>query len=472
MEDTNTYLETLEAALEKKYSDLENRCIRVLKESFRKYHQAFKNYYDLLVRKALIAEDPYKFELKVSSLEVPPKGPISDSEKTVEMGKRLSAFEIQLDFLNNYYQFKTEELDLKQIKILAGLCQYILWDRMSPGSNSLNTRVLADLSEKVKQGNDSLSSGILSDGEKQMAEASREIMASLKEIMFYHKQYYKILLRKTVFPAAKIDTLMVESYRDEAFKKVKHAFAETLRNEAFYPELVQEVLDEDYTPSGATLKNDILTHLAVEAKEKPKRQGVDYRSILMDAVKALGMAGPSLYNAGLKANDNLVLLQSKKISISERFRLWLQRVVQKTEESMVYDIEYFDEKTSSSKTMKLDIKKFLEKTLSRGKLLQSVSNKMSPRYQKLENADEGDVYSFLEKQIMEVQTILHTLTALDTFFKTEVQRDQRKQVKGLKLEITAIKNNLLKANQKRYEYVSRKEEMEQLKKLGININDD
>lgn len=472
MEEENTFLDDLESALDIKREDLEARCITAIKESFRKYHQSFKNYYDLLVRKSLIHEDPYKFEQKISCLEIPAKGPVTDSEKTDEMGMRLSAFEGQLDFLNNYFQFRTDEMDLQQIKLLAGLSQYVLWDRMSPGSSSLNTRILSEISDRVKQGSDSLSAGILTDAENQMAAASRTIMAALKEVMIYQKQRYKVELRKKTLPAAKISPEMVQKNRDTAVQRIKRAFTGTISGIPYFPELVNEVLDEDYSAEGESLRQEILSQLTVEKKEKVKKPSDDYRSILMEAVKALGTAGAPLQTAGSKLNDNLILLQSKKKSFSERFTEWLQKIVQKTEESTVYEVEYFDEKTSASKILRLDMKKFIEKTLTQGKLLISLSNRMSTRFQKLENADESAVYDFLEKQIMETQGIFHTLSAVDTFFKTEAPREQRKQIKGIKLEITGIKNNLLKANQKRYEYVSRKEEMEQLKKLGISVESD
>ena len=86
MEEGNSYLETLEAALEKKFDDLETRRVVTLKEGFRKYHQAFKTHYDVLIRKSLIHEDQYKYEQKVSTIEIPPKGPIADSSKIDEMG--------------------------------------------------------------------------------------------------------------------------------------------------------------------------------------------------------------------------------------------------------------------------------------------------------------------------------------------------------------------------------------------------
>jgi hypothetical protein len=37
--------------------------------------------------------------------------------------------------------------------------------------------------------------------------------------------------------------------------------------------------------------------------------------------------------------------------------------------------------------------------------------------------------------------------------------------------MTAVKNSLIKANKKKHEYVSMKEEAEQMKRLGIKVDD-
>ena len=57
------------------------------------------------------------------------------------------------------------------------------------------------------------------------------------------------------------------------------------------------------------------------------------------------------------------------------------------------------------------------------------------------------------------------MEALDTYFKTEVPREK---VKGIKIELSSIKNSIVKANQKKHEYVAKKEEYDQFKKLGID----
>ena len=67
----------------------------------------------------------------------------------------------------------------------------------------------------------------------------------------------------------------------------------------------------------------------------------------------------------------------------------------------------------------------------------------------------------------EVSVINNKLDPVNVYFKSEAGMDLRKNIKGVKIEVTSIKNTLVKANQKKHEYISRIEEQEQLKKLGV-----
>jgi hypothetical protein len=60
------------------------------------------------------------------------------------------------------------------------------------------------------------------------------------------------------------------------------------------------------------------------------------------------------------------------------------------------------------------------------------------------------------------------LSALDEFFKSKVAAENRERIKGIKPELSALKNSYVKANQLRYEYSAQKEEEEQLKRLGVS----
>ena len=91
--------------------------------------------------------------------------------------------------------------------------------------------------------------------------------------------------------------------------------------------------------------------------------------------------------------------------------------------------------------------------------------------QKLEAMQEEQLVGFLERNIKELQTLHKVLSALDEFFKAEVDKDDRDKVKGIKPELSTVKNALVKANAKRHEYNAQKEEEEQLRRLGVKPSD-
>ena len=134
----------LEAAVEAKRRFLDENTLPQLKESFRIFQSLFENLYNILMRKALIQEDPYKYERKISEIEMPPKGDIQDMEKGEKLSLRLSSFHAQLEFLNTYYQFSMDFIDLQRIRRIIGLVQYINWTHVSETAPEATTAVLAD----------------------------------------------------------------------------------------------------------------------------------------------------------------------------------------------------------------------------------------------------------------------------------------------------------------------------------------
>ncbi|MFH2115062.1 MAG: hypothetical protein ABIJ86_11210, partial [Spirochaetota bacterium] len=78
------------------------------------------------------------------------------------------------------------------------------------------------------------------------------------------------------------------------------------------------------------------------------------------------------------------------------------------------------------------------------------------------------IYKFLEKSIEDLQSYHRKLTALDEFFRaTLTDPEVKNKVRTIKTELGSIKNTIIKANQKRYEYIAIKDEQEQMKRLGI-----
>ena len=68
-------------------------------------------------------------------------------------------------------------------------------------------------------------------------------------------------------------------------------------------------------------------------------------------------------------------------------------------------------------------------------------------------ADE-QAYKFLQRNIEELQRTLRVLAALEEYFKSESPARSKPRVRGVRVEITTIKGAVIKANQKKHEYVA------------------
>ena len=133
----------------------------------------------------------------------------------------------------------------------------------------------------------------------------------------------------------------------------------------------------------------------------------------------------------------------------------------------MYEVEIVDPATAVAKSMSVDFDNLHQKGVQTSRLIASYGSKTNPGYARLESMDEEGLYALLEHNIAEMQNMTKLLPALHSYFQEEMDANRRGKLRGVKLEVNAIHNSVVKANQRRHEYVSRKEEQEQLKKLGV-----
>ena len=457
----------LEKAIEAQRDYLDKERLPKIRELFRTFHANFMSMYNVLLKKGQIGEDPYKADTKISEVQAPPATPFLENERNEKMSIRLSQFESQLDFLNNYYQFSAEFLTMKRLKGITELINYIQWPKLSENSTNINTRVTAELVNKVRQGTDPLSANIMNDAVTQLSKITVQLLTHFKELTAFQREFYKREVRERVLHKISVPEGSPGERHEAASRQIKRAFAEEMSDEPYYPELIDEILQEEYSEGASQLQAELLKRLYPQIMEKKEEKKVDYKEILLDAIRQLSSSSLHLDKTIQKLNDSLMLVKQKKIGFREKFRKWLKSLVQKKDEANILIIEVFDERTAISKNVKLNFDQFVQGMSKSAKILSVLSSKVSSTYMRLENADDDKVFEFLSNQIVELEKTLNMLPALDVYFKSEVPRESRGRMKGIKLEINAIKNILVKVKQKRHEYVAKKEEEEQLKKLGI-----
>jgi len=469
MEDTFSYTEVLEDALKHLRNYIELKALPALQENFRIYQATFENLYSLLLRKGFIKEDPYRYEEKISEISIPPKGPFTKAEQVTEMSHRLSAFHSQIDFLNNYYAVKLDYMTIKEIKKLLSLIKYIDWPNLSPNSTNSIIAAVADYIERIKKGNDPLAAGIINDALKQMSKLTAKILAILRTISIYHKENYKLEFRKHISPLIEKEVQDITPESEGVLKAIKKYFKQEMTGYPYYPDLVKEILIEDYSEEGNKLKNSVLEKISTKDNEPKKKNKKEppLKLLLLEGLKIIAGSGINLSDAINKLSLNSNMLENNKIGFGEKFKRWVLKTVYKENNSRIYEIEYFNTATGTSKSEKLNFDNFKNEVAKNASLFSKILLKTTLVFKQLEMASDEQLLELLSKNIVDMQMIHRRMESLNTYFLTNVPKEKRQMIKGIKLELGAIKNSIIKSNKKRYEYVSLKEEREQLKKLGI-----
>ncbi len=468
MAEEQTFVHRLESALEAKRASLDRNELSRLKESWKLFQASFHGITNVLLKKGVIHEDPYKYEMKVSDVQNPPDAAFLESERAEQMSLRISQYEAYIEFLINYYQFDTDFLTIGRIKRLLAFVKYFNFLSFQETSTAPSTRGLAELVGLVRKGNDPMSSGILSESLGQLERSTRDILAALKVLSDFQREAYKLEVRSLVMPGLDIDPEFGMQRREEALRKVKSKFAEVAGDRPYYPELVSELLDEDCAPDAEARQEELLRKLAVsEEKKATKAQAKSYKAIVIDGIRILAGAGTQLEDSVLKLSSNSAVIQSVERGLVVQLRKMFRKLFSGGEGKLVYDVPVVDPVTGEKRNEPIEFGAFIEEGTRRARLLTSLLQRNGPTMKRLESAPEDHAFKFLERNIEELQKTIRKLNALDDHFKAVFPVEEKAKFRGIKSEITTIKNCIIKANQKKHEFHAQVEEEEQLRRLGV-----
>ncbi|MDR2480518.1 MAG: hypothetical protein LBD48_14565 [Treponema sp.] len=453
------YTEALLQALLARKDWLEKSELVKLKEELRTYQASFSALYNIFLKKKLINEDPYKQETKIGELEVPETGPFNEAKRTEQLSLRLSSFDNQLDFLVNFYQFGIDFLNLERIRRILGLVRYIDWVHLTPDSQSHNTKLVAEITNQSKTGVDQITLSIIGESLTKLSKSTASVMSILKDLTAYYRENYKLTVRESIrgMSAAEANPA-----------NIKKRFCAGKPGVPFYQDFVDELIKEDYSKDGPALQAAILNSLKV-AEEKPKavKPKVSFKAILLEGVQVIGASAGNLTEIAVKIDENEAILANQKKTFWEKLRLLIRSMMNAEPEEVVYDLQYVDPAKGVTVREKLSYHQFRTEMDKKNRILAGMSGH-GPVLTKLNAMAEEQIIGYLERTIRDVQSLHRTLSALDEFFKGQVPPADRERIKGIKPELAALKNSIVRANQLRHEYSAQKEEEEQLKRLGLN----
>ena len=264
--------EELRNAIECKKEFLETDILPKLKETFKNFHSSFGSLVNLLLNKALIKEDPYKHDHKISEISIPPATPIMENEKAAQLGTRLSFYDTQLDHITQYYVFSADYVSSARIKLLRKFIHHIQWNFVAETSQNPTTRALASLLTKIRNGNDQLSISIVNTSINQLATFQKLIDEILKDLDFFQKESYKFRVRDRVMVNSGIYKYASENGTEETLSVMRKKFNETMVEEKFIPEFIREILEEEFSTESGELRADLIYKLTEKTGKKEDKK--------------------------------------------------------------------------------------------------------------------------------------------------------------------------------------------------------
>lgn len=439
-------------------------------ETYRLLHTCTKNLYDLMIKKSVIKEDPYRLDKEISGLQQINNNQFAETEKSTIIGLRLSDYETMLDWLCTYYKFSVDNFSISNIKKFIDFNNSFQWTSLSENSPQPNTRGLSSIVSEMRNSMDALTIGTLSDILSKCKKCMTDLTALFKDLADFEKEYYKYKIRKDVFMSPKFDEGKAFNSPNEEMAQIKRAFPSVFGKEPFYTQLVEEIIKEDQDSNKEKLRDALLKKLEVrqEHQEKKEKKTIDTREILMAAVQSLCSFATPLDAIHSKLNENNKLIkEASNKGIAKLFET-LRKALNIEEKPVIYDVVIIDAGTNTQKKRKIDFYPFCADIKKRVGFYNAFATKNSPGYKKFNEIIPPKVLEFLDRQISDIQNISVTLKALDTYFKNSTVPEIRSKIRGLSMELTTLKNCTINTNQYIADYTANVEEQEQMKKLGIS----
>ena len=467
MADIKTFSEQVLQALEEKTQWYDSEGLPALLESYRMLHTCVKNLYDYLIKKSLIKKDPYKLDKKISDIVAPENTNFSEGDRSVVIGMRFSDYDSTLDFLCNYYKFAISNMSLGTVKKLVEFNKTFQWNAFSINSTNPNTRGLAGLVADGRKNGDQFSISLLSDSVSKASKALNDITATLKELLDFLKEDYKGKVRRNMFIAGAIDFSGATSV-DSELQLIKKNFSASMGKVPFYSELIDELVQEDVGDTKEALQQAVLAKLNVKAKkEERKEPEIDTKELLMDSVRALGALSPQIDTVLNKIKENHDVLESEHNKLLDKLKRAFRRAFNIAEKPLYYQIVITDEASDTKRRERINYQTLVTELGARSRRYAAGAAKENPGYQRIYSQPEDKVLEYVNNQLFDCQKLLKLIAGLDDFFKTSALPQNKPRIKGLKMELTSIKNCVVKANQYRADYTAYVEEAAQFKKLGI-----
>lgn len=466
MESTKNFSEVLEQHIAIQREEFNKRMLPQLQQDYTALASVIKIFRANLLKKGLVYDDPYKYDSRMTEIKIPDSAGFADSERAAIVGSRLAQYQTMLDFLINSYQFTCSFLTPQRIASLLALNKTFQWSSLNDSSALANTRAIAEICKSMHSVSDTLTAGLLRDSLGHLAKLDSQINTVLRQLARLHREEYKLTVRKNLPSGLTVTPADIAS-PIKLLKTIKKALAEKNEKLPFYHELVMEVIREDYSTDSEHLQQEVIRSLNVAKKKAVKvNKQENMRPVLITGLRILGTTGGHFDVCLSKLMSNQEVSYKSHMTVFIKFMDALRRAFGMEEKKHEVTLFIKDPITNLQKKELVVFEDFTANLARTVRIFKVLASGTSDLQQRLANMSNEKLLELLNKYIVMCNGYLKTLGAFDDYYKS-VDVMLRAKMKGIKIELTTIRNAVIKANQCRAEYNASVEEYSNMKELGL-----
>lgn len=469
MESVQEFETRLSAAVNSKRKELDSRQLPQLSKDLQMMLTASNTVSQALAKKSVFHNSSIRYDDKIDDIVPPSSEYIPEGrEKIYVIGTRFGQYIAMLEHVVQHYQFNTVFLTPPRISKLTALLRTFEWNNLSTSSENLNTRAFAEVIQEFKRSGDSFAINIVTNSITQLAEQFSASIKTLKNLSAFQREAYKLNVRSSIMP--KVGLPEGAPPDNDSLKAIKKVFAQHMHGAPFYTDLIKEILSENSGPSSDARREDVLARLNAEDEaQKRKKQDaqVDYRAMLVDALRVLGTSAQQLVLIINRLSENLRIYQASQETFFSKLKELFRIAFKMPAKEVVFTINIVNPAGQGVKRETIHFNSFTETLKKKARLMNAFSDRASPAWRKLDAMTDQQLFDVLSSNISDMNTILKQCGGVDEYFKSEAKGDAKGKTRGIKIEMSAIQNTIHKANKLRAEYAGQVEEKEQLKRLGI-----
>ncbi|MCK5735509.1 MAG: hypothetical protein KAH21_03480, partial [Spirochaetaceae bacterium] len=358
----------------------------------------------------------------------------------------------------------------KKVQQIMDLLAYIRWTDFSTTSSYQITREIAGILARISQMNDPMAGKIIASSASNLGRITNSIKTELKTITEFLRERYKAEIREKITSRMKIDTGQYRRKPGSIMDNVKFEFSHKMKKAGWYKELVHELLEEDYGVAAEKLQQSTLDKLksSKPSKRKKSNTGAESKASLMNVLNKMARTGEPIRSSLLKMNENSRVVHERKRSFSERLSEIFSSLFSKSDKHIIYNITIKDQNSGSHHIEALNYTDFSVLTMRKARLLQELQDPDSIPRKKAQAAETDRLVGYVNSNLTELKNIHRRLNGLDEYFQSdEIPPEIKNEMKSSSYNMKNLKSAIAETIKAFNEFKIKKEEAEQLEKLGI-----